>query len=86
MAHSNSNVRKALILAGIMWLVLFLIPVLKYPANQPAVGDPETIYYIEGLYIAFLSISGFSALGLVLAYRRAGVLGSSKIRKLFQFC
>jgi predicted cobalt transporter CbtA len=68
--QSNSNIRKALVLAGIMWFVLFLIPALKYPANPPAVGDPETIYYREGLYIGLLAISGFSALGLALLYRK----------------
>jgi predicted cobalt transporter CbtA len=70
--QSNSNIRKALVLAGIMWFVLFLIPALKYPANPPAVGDPETIYYREGLYIGLLAISGFSALGLALLYRKPG--------------
>lgn len=70
--HSNSNIRKALILAGIMWFVLFLIPALKYPANPPAVGDPETIYYRESLYIGLVAISGFSALGLALLYRKSG--------------
>jgi predicted cobalt transporter CbtA len=70
--QSNSNIRKALVLAGIMWFVLFLIPALKYPANPPAVGDPETIYYREGLYIGLLAISGFSALGLALLYRKLG--------------
>jgi hypothetical protein len=30
-----------LILAGIMWFVLFLVSALKYPAIPPAVGDPE---------------------------------------------
>jgi predicted cobalt transporter CbtA len=69
--HSDSSIRKALILAGIMWFVLFLIPALKYPANPPAVGDPETIYYREGLYIGLVSISGFSALGLALLYRKS---------------
>ena len=48
-----------------MWFVLFLVPALKYPANPPAVGNPETIYYREGLYIGLVAISGFSALGLV---------------------
>ena len=62
--HSNSNIRKALVLAGIMWFVLFLVPALKYPSNPPAVGDPETIYYRESLYIGLLAISGFAALGL----------------------
>jgi hypothetical protein len=47
-----------------MWFILFLVPALKYPANPPAVGDPETIYYGQSLYIAYLAISGFSALGL----------------------
>jgi predicted cobalt transporter CbtA len=68
----SSNKRKALIVAGIMWFVLFLIPALKYPANPPAVGDPETIYYRQSLYIAFLAISGFSALGLAYLYRQLG--------------
>jgi predicted cobalt transporter CbtA len=70
LSQSNSNIRKALVLACIMWFVLFLIPALKYPANPPAVGDPETIYYREGLYIGLLAISGFSALGLALLYRK----------------
>lgn len=59
----SSNKKKALILAGIMCFVLFIIPALKYPANPPAVGDPDTIYYRQTLYVAFLAISGFSTLG-----------------------
>jgi predicted cobalt transporter CbtA len=60
----SSNKKKALILAGIMWFVLFLVPALKYPANPPAVGDPETIYYRQSLYLTYLAISGFTALGV----------------------
>jgi predicted cobalt transporter CbtA len=78
--HSDSNVKKALILAGIMWFVLFLIPALKYPANPPAVGDPDTIYYRESLYIGLLAISGFSALGLALLYRMLGNRTNNKNR------
>ncbi|MFZ0697378.1 MAG: CbtA family protein [Nitrososphaeraceae archaeon] len=78
--QSNSNTRKALVLAGIMWFVLFLIPALKYPANPPAVGDPETIYYREALYIGLLAISGFSALGLALLYRKLGRTPNNKNR------
>jgi predicted cobalt transporter CbtA len=72
--HSNNNIRKAILLAGIMWFVLFLVPALKYPANPPAVGDPQTIYYRESLYVSFLAISGFSALGLAFLYRKLGSL------------
>jgi hypothetical protein len=74
----SSNVKKALVIAGIMWFTLFLLPALKYPANPPAVGDPETIVYRQGLYLAFLAISGFSALGLAFLYRKAGTMHAKK--------
>jgi predicted cobalt transporter CbtA len=78
--RSDSNIKKALILAGIMWFVLFLIPALKYPAYPPAVGDPDTIYYRQSLYISLLAISGFSALGLALLYRILGNRTNNKNR------
>lgn len=84
-AYSRSSIpasnerKKALILAGVMWFVLFLIPALKYPANPPAVGDPETLYYRQSLYIAYLAISGFSALGLAFLYRKMGNIQSKKL-------
>ena len=74
----SNNKKKALIVASIMWFVLFLMPAIKYPANPPAVGDPETIYYRQSLYIAFLVISGFSALGLAFLYRKMGALNIKK--------
>ena len=80
--HSNSNIRKALVLAGIMWFVLFLVPALKYPSNPPAVGDPETIYYRESLYIGLLAISGFAALGLALLYRKLGIIAENKRNRI----
>ena len=66
----STNLKKALILAGIMWLTLYFVPAIKYPANPPAVGDPETIYLRQGLYLAIIAISGFAALGIGAAYRR----------------
>jgi len=74
----SSNIRKALFIAGIMWLALFLVPALKYPANPPAVGDPETIYQRQGLYISFLALSGSSMLGLAILYHKVGPL---KVKK-----
>lgn len=59
----KTDVRKSLILAGIMWLTVYFIPFLKYPANPPTVGDPETIVLREILYVTFIAISGFGALG-----------------------
>ena len=64
----KTNKQKAIFLAGIMWFVLFLMVALKYPANPPAVGDPETIYYREILYVAYIMISGFAALGMAVIW------------------
>jgi predicted cobalt transporter CbtA len=75
----SNNIKKALIIAGIMWFTLFLVPALKYPANPPAVGDPETILYRQGLYLALLAISGSSALGLALLHRKMGPMQSKKV-------
>ncbi len=66
----NSNKRKAIFLAGILFFVLYLMVAIKYPANPPAVGDPHTIYYRQTLYVAYLAISGFTALALALAWNR----------------
>jgi predicted cobalt transporter CbtA len=74
----SNNKKKGLIVAGIVWFVLFLMPVLKYPANPPAVGDPETIHYRQTLYLAYMAISGFSALGLALLYRKLGNKAAKK--------
>jgi len=66
----STNVKKGLILAGIMWLILYVIPFLKYPANPPTVGNPETIVLREVLYLSFIAISGFGAVGFYQLYKR----------------
>ena len=66
----GSNIKKALVLSGIIWLVIFMIPAIKYPANPPTVGDPDTINYRQYLYISFVLISGFTALGLSILYTK----------------
>jgi len=59
----NNNVKKALVLAGIMWVTIYLIPFLKYPANPPTVGDGETVVLRAILYLSFIAISGIGAFG-----------------------
>jgi predicted cobalt transporter CbtA len=66
----SNFVKKSLFLAVIMWATLYLIPFLKYPANPPTVGDPETIVLRQTMYLAFIAISGFSALGFYHVYKR----------------
>ena len=57
------TVKKTFVLAAIMWFTIFLIPFLKYPANPPTVGDADTVVLRQILYLLFIAISGFSAVG-----------------------
>ena len=57
------DAKKALVLASIMWFAIFLIPFLKYPANPPTVGDPDTVVLRGILFLSFIAISGLGALG-----------------------
>jgi predicted cobalt transporter CbtA len=59
----KNDLQKTLVLAGIMWLTMYFIPFLKYPANPPTVGDGETVVLRAILYLSFIAISGFGAVG-----------------------
>lgn len=59
----KNDLQKTLVLAGIMWLTMYIIPFLKYPANPPTVGDGETVVLRAILYLSFIAISGFGAAG-----------------------
>ena len=67
---SRNNVGKTLILAGLMWFTLFVIPFLKYPANPPTVGDGETVVLRGILYLTLIAISGFLAIGFYQIFKR----------------
>ena len=64
------TIKKTFVLAAIMWLTIFLIPFLKYPANPPTVGDADTVVLRGILYLAFIAISGFSAVGFSRLYKK----------------
>jgi hypothetical protein len=51
----------ALLVALAGFVVLNLVPFLKYPANPPAVGSDETVRERTGLYLALLGVSLISA-------------------------
>jgi hypothetical protein len=59
-------------LAGLVGWSVAIFPFLKYPANPPGVGEPESIGYRQTLYIGFMALA---VLGLALATalrRRSG--------------
>jgi predicted cobalt transporter CbtA len=65
------------LLAGAGFVAIALVPMLKYPANPPAIGEPETIGYRTALVFAMLviSIAGLS-IAVMLGRRLAASYGS----------
>ncbi|MEM4391640.1 MAG: CbtA family protein [Candidatus Nitrosotenuis sp.] len=66
----TSILKKSMFLAFLMWVTLYIIPFMKYPANPPTVGDPETIVLRQMLYVTFIAISGLGAFGFYHIYKR----------------
>ena len=64
------HIKKALVLSGIMWLTIYLIPFLKYPANPPTVGDADTVVFRAILYLSFIAISGFGVVGFYQLFKK----------------
>ena len=54
---SKSDWYRSLSLAGAVFAGAFLIPYLKYPANPPTVGDPETIGTRTASYLTMVALS-----------------------------
>jgi hypothetical protein len=50
-------VRYGFVLAALLGWSVALFPFLKYPANPPGVGEPETVAYRQGLYLGFIDLS-----------------------------
>lgn len=62
-------VKLSAVLAATGYVALVLVPMLKYPANPPSVGDPETIGFRTELYFIFL-VSSVAA--MVVSVRARG--------------
>ncbi|GAA2274400.1 CbtA family protein [Actinomadura luteofluorescens] len=52
----RSDAALALAAAGTAFAAVIVVPFLKYPANPPAVGDPETINTRTLLYLAMIGV------------------------------
>ncbi|MGC9539038.1 CbtA family protein [Streptomyces sp. UG1] len=48
----------------------YLVPMLKYPANPPAVGNPDTLDQRTALFFLMIALSGLLAIAAVLLGRR----------------
>ncbi|MFF3980569.1 CbtA family protein [Streptomyces sp. NPDC001828] len=67
----------ALLLAGAALLAVYVVPFLKYPANPPSVGDPDTIGKRTSLYFLMMVLSVLLAIAAtILGKRLAPHLGT----------
>ncbi|MEU9372504.1 CbtA family protein [Streptomyces sp. NPDC048255] len=67
----------AALVTGGLFVAVTLVPFLKYPANPPAVGDPETAARRTTLYLLMIALSALLAAGaLILGRRLAPRLGN----------
>ncbi|MER5602744.1 CbtA family protein [Streptomyces sp. NPDC002265] len=60
----------ALLLSGTALLAVYVVPFLKYPANPPSVGDPDTIGKRTTLYFLMMVLSVLLAVAAVIAGKR----------------
>lgn len=52
----------AALLAAIGFVAVYLVPIVKYPANPPSIGDPDTIGMRTALYFGMIAVSLLAAL------------------------
>ncbi|GAA2748723.1 MULTISPECIES: CbtA family protein [Kitasatospora] len=60
----------ALLLSGVALVAVYLVPFLKYPANPPSIGDPETIGKRTTLYFLMMALSVLLAIAAVIVGKR----------------
>lgn len=60
-----SPARTALWLAAAAFVVVYLVPFVKYPPNPPAIGDPDTLGERTLLYLSMVAISILAAVAAV---------------------
>ncbi|MBM4791875.1 CbtA family protein [Streptomyces sioyaensis] len=60
----------AVLLSGAALLAVYLVPFLKYPANPPSVGDPDTIGTRTTLYFLMMLLSVLLAVAATILGRR----------------
>ena len=58
-------VRVAIGLAAAAFVVIYLVPFVKYPPNPPGIGDPATIGDRTALYFGMVAISVLAAIAAV---------------------
>jgi hypothetical protein len=64
-----SPLKAALVIAGIAWFVLYVIPTAKYPPSPTAMFDPQAAITYQELLVGYTAVSGLSVLGITFGFR-----------------
>jgi predicted cobalt transporter CbtA len=67
--HISTRADSAL-LAAAAFVAIYIVPNLKYPANPPSVGEPETIGVRTALYFTMLAVSVAAVIGAAVLRKR----------------
>lgn len=59
----------AAVLAALGFAALIVVPQVKYPADPPAIGEPDTIAMRTGLYFTMVALSLITAVATILTAR-----------------
>lgn len=65
----TSPLKAALLIAGIAWFVLYVIPTVKYPPSPAAAFDPEVAGTYQGFLAGYTTVSALAALGITFGFR-----------------
>lgn len=62
--------KSALLIAGIAWFALYVIPAVKYPPSPEAMFDPVAAVTHQTLLAGYAAASGLAALAIAIGFRR----------------
>jgi hypothetical protein len=62
--------KAAVLIAGIAWFALYVIPTVKYPPSPEAMFDPEAAVAYQLLLAGYTALSGMAALGIAFVFRK----------------
>jgi len=65
----TSPLKAALLIVGIAWFVLYIIPAVKYPPSPEAIFDPEAAAAYQTLLAGYTAVSGLAAVGIAFGFR-----------------
>jgi hypothetical protein len=66
----SSPLKTALMIAGIAWLVLYVVPTLKYPPSPEALFASGDAVTYQSLLAGYSGVSGLAALGIAFSFQK----------------